>query len=92
MQRTLLFTAVTFLIMLSPCQAGLLDDISREVLPSVQPQSALDNNTVVKGLKEALATGTERAVTEVARPDGYFNNQKGVRRQVIFHVPHRLCP
>ena len=42
--------------------------------PALQQQSSLDDTTIVKGLKEALATGTERAVTEVARPDGYFGN------------------
>lgn len=75
MQRTLFLAIATLLVMLSPCQAGFFDDLSREVLPSVQPESALDNSTVIKGLKEALATGTERAVTGVARPDGYFGNQ-----------------
>ena len=75
MERILLLAAASLLFMLSPCHAGFFDDLSREVLPSVQPQNALDNSTIVKGLKEALATGTERAVTEVARTDGYFGNQ-----------------
>ena len=65
----------TLLFMRSPCQAGFLDDFLHEVLPSTQQQNSLDNNTIVKGLKEALATGTERAVAAVARPDGYFGNQ-----------------
>jgi RNA binding exosome subunit len=75
MKRIIGFAYVTLLFSLTPCQAGVLDDLSREVLPSLKGQSALDDSTVVKGLKEALATGTERAVTEVARPDGYFGNQ-----------------
>ncbi|WP_298432550.1 DUF4197 domain-containing protein [Geobacter sp.] len=54
--------------------AGVFDDLSRELLPAVQG-SSLDDTTVVSGLKEALATGTERAVKEVAKPDGYFGNQ-----------------
>lgn len=66
---------VTLLFSLVPCQAGVLDDFTREVLPSMKGQSSLDDGTVVKGLKEALATGTERAVKQVARPDGYFGNQ-----------------
>ena len=59
----------------SPGQAGFFDDLTREALPSLQQQSPLDDSTIVKGLKEALATGTERAVTEVSKPDGYFGNQ-----------------
>jgi RNA binding exosome subunit len=69
------FVVATLLFMRSPCQAGFLDDFLHEVLPSTQQQNSLDNNTIVKGLKEALATGTERAVAEVDRPDGYFGNQ-----------------
>jgi hypothetical protein len=61
--------------MLSPCQAGFLEDLSRTVLSPTQQQSSLDDSTIVKGLKEALATGTERAVTGVAKTDGYFGNQ-----------------
>lgn len=59
----------------SLCQAGFFDDLTREVLPSLQQQKSLDNSTIVSGLKEALATGTERAVAEVSKPDGYLGNQ-----------------
>lgn len=40
-----------------------------------QPQKFLDDSTIIKGLKEALAGGTERAVAAVARTDGYSGNQ-----------------
>jgi hypothetical protein len=66
---------VVLLFIPSLMYAGFFDDLTREALPSIQQQSSLDNSTIVKGLKEALATGTERAVSEVARPDGYFGNQ-----------------
>jgi hypothetical protein len=62
------------LLSASPSLAGIFEDFSREVLPSLQQKNSLDESTVVKGLKEALATGTERAVTEVSRPNGYFGN------------------
>lgn len=75
MKRLLGLTTVSLLLMLSPCQAGFLDDLSRKALELTQPQSTLDESTIVKGLKEALATGTERAVKTVAKPDGYFGNQ-----------------
>lgn len=75
MKRIVYLAVATFLIMQQPCQAGLLDNVFREALPQDQSQVSLENSTVVKGLKEALAKGTERAVTEVAKPDGYFGNQ-----------------
>lgn len=59
----------------SPCRAGFFDDLSRQVQTTLHPQKSLDDSTVVKGLKEALASGTERAVTAVAKTDGYFGNQ-----------------
>lgn len=75
MKRSLCLASAMLLFITSPCLAGFFDDLFREVLPSPTQQETLDNSTIVKGLKEALATGTERAVTEVAKPDGYFGNQ-----------------
>jgi hypothetical protein len=74
-KRILFFAHVALLFMLSPCQAGFFDELVSDVLSPSPQQDSLDNSTIVKGLKEALATGTERAVTEVAKPDGYFGNQ-----------------
>lgn len=74
-KRILFFAQIALLLMLSPCQAGFLDELVNEVITRNNQSGSLDNNTVVKGLKEALATGTERAVKEVARPDGYFGNE-----------------
>jgi hypothetical protein len=73
--RFFLCLAITSLLFSpNPCSAGIFDDIFNKILPSMQQQGYLDDNTIVKGLKEALATGTEKAVNEVARPDGYFGN------------------
>ena len=58
-------------------RAGFLDDMLKEVgvSKSSSAADALDENTVAKGLKEALATGTGRAVATVSKQDGYFGNQ-----------------
>ena len=71
------FSLVSLLLLFTttPCHAGFFDDLSREVLPTLQKQKSLDSGTIINGLKEALATGTERAVTVAAKPDGYFGNQ-----------------
>ncbi|MFZ3207634.1 MAG: DUF4197 domain-containing protein [Geobacteraceae bacterium] len=74
--KCIVFLTTTFLLLkLSPCQAGFFDDLSGILRPQVEQQISLDENTIVNGLKEALATGTERAVAAVAKPDGYFGNQ-----------------
>jgi len=74
-KRILFIATAAFLCMLTPCRAGFFDSFVNEVISSSPQQDALDNSTIVKGLKEALAAGTERAVKEVARPDGYFGNE-----------------
>lgn len=74
MKRLLLFACLATLVTAGECRAGFLDELTRRAAPLLQG-SALDDATVVKGLKEALATGTERAVNAVAKPDGYFGNQ-----------------
>jgi len=55
-------------------RAGFFDDLTKGLGLSGSPGTSLDDATIVKGLKEALATGTTRAVTAVGQRDGYFNN------------------
>lgn len=75
MKRTLVLLASLPLLFSPAARASsLLDALTREVAPVLQ-SSSLDETTAVKGLKEALATGTERAIKAVAKPDGYFGNQ-----------------
>lgn len=68
--------SLSLILSASPSRAGFLDDLTRQATPLLQGGmgSSLDDSTIIKGLKEALATGTERAVNEVAKPDGYFGN------------------
>ncbi len=75
MKRSILSASAVLLFLVSPCQAGFLDELSQKVLPPSRQGNQLDNSTIVKGLKEALATGTERAVNGVSKTDGYFSNQ-----------------
>lgn len=75
MQCMIFLVLSAFLFMISPCHAGLLDDLTREAMATEPPQNPSEI-TVTKGLKEALATATERAVNEVARTDGYFGRER----------------
>jgi Protein of unknown function (DUF4197) len=54
--------------------AGLFDDVTNELGLSKTSGNNLDDSTIVKGLKEALSTGTTKAVKSVSQRDGYFNN------------------
>lgn len=53
--------------------AGFLDSLIKEV--GTGGGQGLDDGTVTSGLKEALSIGTENAVKDVSRVDGYFGNQ-----------------
>lgn len=68
---------VSILLVLFPltaCASGFFGTVTRELAPTLQG-STLDDSTIIKGLKDALATGTERAVESVSKTDGYFGNQ-----------------
>lgn len=53
--------------------AGLLDDVMKGIGSHAKGQT--DDDTVVSGLKEALSIGTENAVKNVSKTDGYLGNQ-----------------
>jgi len=65
------------LLIASVSHAGFFDDLTKGVgIPTMQSGAgSLDEGTIVKGLKEALATGTDRAVKSVSKTDGYNGNQ-----------------
>ncbi|MDA8104347.1 MAG: DUF4197 domain-containing protein [Nitrospiraceae bacterium] len=54
--------------------AGLADALKGFGSSSVQ-KGGPDESTTASGLKEALSIGTENAVNNVSRVDGYFGNQ-----------------
>ena len=63
-------------IAVMPAWAGFFDDLGKGLgisSPSATG-SGLDDKTIAGGLKEALATGTEKAVKSVSQSGGYFNN------------------
>ena len=70
--------AATLLLAFSslPVQAGFFDDLTSVLGGGGSSSgSSLDDSTIAKGLKEALATGTTRAVKAVSQRDGYFSNE-----------------
>jgi len=54
-------------------QAGMLDDAMKRIGGS--SKGGPDESTTASGLKEALSIGTEDAVKNVSRVNGYFGNQ-----------------
>src|SRR6185369_8088750 len=69
-----LFWALLLVSLSVPSDAFLIDDLTKGLGFSDAIGNSLDDPTIVMGLKEALATGTTRAVKLVAQRDGYFDN------------------
>lgn len=72
---TILCFALLLGFSLNTSQAGFFDDMTKTLGLGGTPGDNLDDSTIVKGLKEALSTGTTRAVAAVSRRDGYFSNE-----------------
>jgi hypothetical protein len=53
-----------------------LDTLELALPRSTSRRQALDEKTVIAGLKEALKIGTQNAVELVSRTDGYFKNAR----------------
>lgn len=75
--KKLLLSTAGLLLVASVSTAGFFDDLTKELkMPSIKSGAeTLDEGTIVKGLKEALSTGTERAVKSVSKIDGFNGNQ-----------------
>lgn len=73
MKKILLAPILILVFMTSLSYAGFFDNVFKGLGGSTQ--SGPDDNSIVSGLKEALAIGTENAVKNVSQTDGYFGNQ-----------------
>jgi len=73
MRKALLSVLLVLLFLSTTLHAGLLDDMMKGVGGSAK--GGTDQGTTASGLKEALSIGTENAVKNVSRVDGYFGNQ-----------------
>jgi hypothetical protein len=73
--RSIIAAALLLTTVSIPAQAGFFDDLNSILGGAGGSGSGLDDSTIAKGLKEALATGTTRAVKAVSQRDGYFSNE-----------------
>lgn len=73
MRKTFLLLLLFTVFCIAPAYAGLFDNVLKTFGGS--SQAGPDDGTVVSGLKEALTIGTDNAVKNVSRVDGYFGNE-----------------
>jgi RNA binding exosome subunit len=73
MRKTFYFILAVCLCSTTLTHAGLFDNIMKGIGTSSKDEA--DDSKIVSGLKEALSIGTEKAVNNVSRVDGYFGNQ-----------------
>ena len=74
MKRYIFFGFFALLLAVTPCQAGFLGTLADKLGLSMA-KGDLDDRTIAKGLKEALAVGTDRAVKAVGKTDGFLGNE-----------------
>ncbi len=73
MKKTFYSALFVFLLSATTLDAGLLDNMMKGM--GGPAKEGPDESTTASGLKEALSIGTEKAVKNVSRVDGYFGNQ-----------------
>jgi RNA binding exosome subunit len=73
MRKTFYLILAVFLSSTTLTHAGSLDNAMKGI--GTSSQGGTDDNTIASGLKEALSIGTEKAVNDVSRVNGYFGNQ-----------------
>ena len=74
MRKICLLAVIFLLFAASFCYAGFLDNILKNIDTSSSKQET-DDSTVISGLKEAISIGTDKAVKEISKIDGYLGNQ-----------------
>lgn len=74
MKTKVLFVLLIVLLSFTLSHAGVFDDIIKGI-GGGKAGGESNDSTIVAGLKEALSIGTEKAVKNVSRVDGYFGNQ-----------------
>ena len=73
MKKIYLLIVLAVLSYASFSYAGLFDDIFKKIGGSFKEETP--ENTIIAGLKEALSIGTQNAVKNISKTDGYFRNE-----------------
>lgn len=74
MKKQVILTAVVLATTLS-IQAQVWDKVKKNAPKSLSPKSsALTEEEIGRGLKEALNKGVEKGVEQLSKPDGYFKD------------------
>jgi hypothetical protein len=73
MKKTVVMALLVLTAFAGMTSASLLDTILKDTGSSQKKGG--DQGTTVAGLKEALSIGTQNAVTEVSKVNGYFDNK-----------------
>jgi len=77
MKTAVIAILLILMVCVTGASAGLFDDLVKGVegKSGATAKNEPDTNTTVSGLKEALSIGTNNAVKNVSRVDGYFGNE-----------------
>ena len=74
MKKSVLFIVLILIVSTTTTYAGFFQDLFKS-FGSGKQTNELGNDKIASGLKEALSIGTENAVKNVSKVDGYFGNK-----------------
>ena len=75
MKKIVYTVLLVFVFCLTAAHAGILDNFLKGIGSPASEGPGNDNDTTIRGLKEALSIGTENAVKNVSQTDGFFKNK-----------------
>lgn len=75
MKKIVCTVLLVFIFCTAAAYAGILDNVMKGIGSPAGKGSNVDNDTAIRGLKEALSIGTEKAVKNVSQTDGFFGNK-----------------
>lgn len=79
-KTSLLLTAMTLTVPVSAGWGSLVEDVKKTggelMKQQLDADHAIDNDTLLRGLREALAVGSERAVETISQPGGFLDDAR----------------
>ena len=70
----IIYLFITFFMVCTPSMAGQFDSFLNSLKEAVGQNSTLSTDEIISGLKQALETGTEKAVAVLEKPGSYSLN------------------
>lgn len=76
MKRKAIWVLTAWFLQVTPAYAGMFDSIMESLTTPTPSESVLSQDSIISGLKEALAVGAQNAVGSLSQSGGFLNNKE----------------